>query len=173
MHDRETAIIDASTLINFLAVDRGDLLERNARYCFLITEHVRSEITDAYPDQLARLDALVARGVIEESAVTAINELQVFARLAATKRLGPGECASIAAASERGFVLIIDDRRATREARSLNPNLRILDTQSVMLQLIRDGAIDVTGADQIKAAWERHHRFRLSFSSFGDLLSGN
>lgn len=109
---------------------------RVSRHVFRIAT---SEITDVYPDQLARLSALIARGVIEESAVTAINELQVFARLAATNRLGPGEYAPIAAASERGFVLIIDDRRATRETRSLNPSLCILDTQSVMLELIRDG----------------------------------
>lgn len=170
MHDRIPAIIDSSTLINFLAVDRGDLLERSPRYRFLITEHVHGEITDAYPEQLTRLQALLARGTIEEQPVTAINELEVFARLAATNRLGPGECASIATASERGLVLAIDDRRATREALSLNPGLRILDTQALMVELIHDGVIDVPAADQIKLAWETHYRFRLPFRSFGDVL---
>lgn len=171
MQSRVPAILDSSTLINFLAVDRGVLLVRNARYRLLITEHVRSEITDAYPEQLARLEALIKGGAIEESAVTALNELEVFARLAATLRLGPGECASIAAASKRGFVLIIDDRRATREARTLKPELRILDTQSLMVELIRDGIIDVPDADQIKHAWETQHRFRLPFASFADIVN--
>ena len=170
MQGHEPVIIDSSTLINFLVVDRGDLLERNPRYRFIVTEHVRGEITDAYPEQLARLEVLIGRGAVEECPVTATNELHVFARLAATNRLGPGECASIAAASERGVVLVIDDRRAMREARSLNPNLRIVDTQSIILELIHDGIIDVAVADQIKHAWETQHRFRLPFSSFADLL---
>jgi predicted nucleic acid-binding protein len=171
MQSRASAIIDSSTLINFLTVDRGDLLERNPRYRFFITEHVRGEITAAYPDEVARLEALVAHGGVEETSVSALNELRVFARLAATNRLGPGECACIAAASERGLVLVIDDRRATREARSLSPNLPILDTQSLMLDLIRDRVIDVVVADQIKHAWETEHHFRLPFASFAERLN--
>lgn len=171
MDDRKLAIIDSSTLINFLAVDRADLLEHNRRYRFLITEHVRSEISDAYPEQLARLASLLDRNIIEESPVTALNELEVFAGLAASNRLGQGECASIAAASERGLVLAIDDKRAKREASALNPHLVIVNTQSLMVELIWDGIIDVPSADAIKKSWEKEHRFRLPFTSFADLVS--
>lgn len=170
MDDRKLAIIDSSTLINFLAVDRADLLERNRRYRFLITEHVRSEVSDAYPEQLARLVELLDRNAIKESPVTALNELEVFARLAASNRLGQGECASIAAASERSLVLVIDDKRATREASTLNPHLVIVNTQALMVELIQDGIIDVPAADTIKATWETHHRFRLPISSFADVV---
>ncbi len=170
MEDRKLAIIDSSTLINFLAVDRADLLEHNRRYRFLITEHVRGEISGAYPEQLARLANLLDRNIIEESPVTALNEIEVFARLAASNRLGLGECASIAAASERSLVLAIDDKRAKREASAFNPRLVIVNTPGLMVELIRDGIIDVAAADMIKATWETHHRFRLPISSFADVV---
>ena len=53
-------ILDTSVLINFLAIDRVDLLGQYRRYRFLITAHVRSEVTHAA--QLARLEAAIEAG---------------------------------------------------------------------------------------------------------------
>ena len=170
MGERVPVIIDTSTLINFLAVDRVDLLARSRQYTFLVTEHAAAEVSEAYPEQLARFHRHIAQADIQESPVTALDELQIFAQLAATNRLGPGECASIAAAFARGFALAIDDKRALKEALARRPSLRILNTQTLMVEFIHDGLLDVTEADRIKRAWEDNHRFRLGFQSFMDLL---
>jgi predicted nucleic acid-binding protein len=53
-------ILDTSILINFLAIDRVDLLGQYRRYRFLITAHVRSEVTHAA--QLARLESAIEAG---------------------------------------------------------------------------------------------------------------
>ncbi len=170
MTERKAAIIDSSTLINFLAVDRTDLLERNRRYDFFITEHVRGEVSAAYPEQIARLEALIARGAVRESPLTDIAELRTFARLAASGRLGAGECASIAAACERKLVIAIDDKRAAREARVVDSQIQVRNTQTLMIEFIQDGLLDVAAADGIKATWQTQHRFRLPFASFREVL---
>lgn len=170
MEDRAPLIIDASTLINFLAVDRVGLLLSSPRHRLIVTEHVRREITEDYPEQLARLEIAFKSGGIEETPVTATNELAVFARLAAMKRLGPGECASIAAASERGCALAIDDKRAAKQATALNPCLVIMNTQALMIALIHEQLLDVATADEIKRTLEREHRFRLPIATFQDVV---
>lgn len=170
MDGRQPVIIDTSTLINFLAVDRVDLLVENPRYRFIVTEHARAEVTGHYPAQLERLLAAIESGRIEESPVVAVEELELFARLAVTKQLGPGECASIAAAIRRGHLLAIDDKLAARKARSESKELVILNTQQIMIESIREGRIGVAAADAIKEAWAKQFRFVLKFKSFGELV---
>ncbi len=100
-----------------------------------------------------------------------IGELEHFAKLAATKRLGPGECASIAAAVARGCALAIDDRVAAKSARKASKALIIVDTQQLVVELIRDGMLDVATADAIKDTWERTCRFKLKMASFSELVA--
>ena len=50
----DDVVLDSSVLINFLAISRVDLLGKFRRYRFLVTAHVRSEITNAA--QFARLN---------------------------------------------------------------------------------------------------------------------
>lgn len=170
MDGRQPVIIDTSTLINFLAVDRVDLLAENLRYRFIVTEHAREEVVGHYPEQLASLQAALASGTLEEGPVVAIEELELFARLAATKQLGPGECASIAAASQRGFALAIDDKLAAKRARAESKELVILNTQQIIVESIQDGRIDVATADAIKQVWATQFRFLLKITSFGELI---
>lgn len=104
-HDRpERAVLDTSVLINFLAVDRVDLFAGHPVYRFLVTEHVRKEVTTHYDDEVERLNAAFASNVLEEIRVEAIEELSLFAQLTKEPRLGLGECAAIAAAVHRGYV---------------------------------------------------------------------
>lgn len=170
MDARQPVIIDTSTLINFLAVDRLDLLADNPRYRFVVTEHARDEVTGHYPDQLERLRAAIDSGQLEERPVVAIDELQLFARLAVTKQLGPGECASIAAAVMRRHALAIDDKLAAKKARAESRELVILNTSQIMVESIQEGRIDVATADAIKATWATHFRFVLKIKSFAELL---
>ena len=170
MDGREPVVIDTSTLINFLAVGRVDLLARHPKYRFVVTEHARAEVTDHFPEQLERMNAGFAAGALEETPVTALNELQTFAALAADGRLGDGECASIAAASKRGVRLAMDDKTAVKRALAFDPTLRISNTQDLVVSLIREGLLDVRAADAMKAEWAVSYRFVLKLKSFGDLV---
>lgn len=168
--EKRPAILDTSVLINFLVLDRLDLLARHPRYRFLVTEHVRAEIADHYPEERQRLEAALRSELIGETTVESSEELDLFAAMVRSGRLGVGECSAIAAASARGIPLAMDDRRARREAEGHCPTLELFDTASVVVDLIRAEAIDVPEADRLKEDWERNHRFRLGFASFGDRI---
>ena len=46
---RSIALADTSVLINFLRIDRMDLIEAHPA-SFIATDHVAAEIADAYPE---------------------------------------------------------------------------------------------------------------------------
>ena len=91
-------ITDTSVLINFLVLDRVELLARLSSYRFVVTDHVRAEITEHYQDQLQRLERAFEAKLLEEIGVTELAEVQLFAQLTATG-LGIGECSAIAVAA--------------------------------------------------------------------------
>lgn len=165
---RAEALVDTSVLVNFLNVDRLDLLATHPSFIFLITNHVRKEITQHYAEQLQRLEEGLSSGAVSEIAVTSIAELNLFAQLSRDGRLGAGECAVIAAASVRGILVAIDDKRAKKTALKHCPRHNVMDTVDLMVSLIHAGLIDVPKADAIKQVWESAFRFRLTFKSFGE-----
>jgi predicted nucleic acid-binding protein len=168
---RTDAIIESSTLVNFLKVDRADLLASHPAYRFIVVDAVRNEVTKHYAAQVTRLDAALAAGQLFEdqpAAATSIAELAAFAAMASIK-IGVGERAAIAAAKTRGLPLAMDDEWAWKRAGS---GLTRLDTVSVMVALIKAGVIDVAAADAIKGDWEQNHKFiKRHFSSFAELTS--
>ena len=94
-------ILDASVLINFLKMDRVDLI-RDYPAKVIITEHVRAEVTIAYHDQLARLEDALSAGIVEELVINDLAEIEQIVRFRTEKsqnRLGMGECSAIIAAT--------------------------------------------------------------------------
>ncbi len=162
-------VTDTSVLVNFLCIDRMDLIARHS-HRFLITEHVMEEITDHYPEQQARLKVALEDGTLEVVSVSGDAALNLFQTLSDTSRLGAGESAAIACAIANNHAIAIDDRAAVAQARQLKPDLVILGSQDIVVHLIRSGEIDVTEADELKGKWANHHRFRLAFASFGEML---
>ena len=162
-------VTDTSVLINFLRIDRTDLIAGHS-HDFLATDHVAAEISDRYPEQQQRFAAVLDAGFISVTSVTTPEELQLFATLFATGRLGAGECSAIALAVHRGYILAIDDRVAIRHAHRTDAALRILSTQDLMVSMIREGLLEIEEADRIKREWERRHRFRLGLDSFRELV---
>ena len=166
-------VADTSVLINFLKIDRMDLIGRYSGR-FLATDHVESEVADDYPDQKMRYEAAVATGILSTCSVTDPAEVALFLRLGPGVRLGSGECSAISVALTRGYAIAIDDSRAIksaqREAELAGAKLAVLQTQDIVVALIRASTLTLDEADHIKAEWERHHRFRLKVSSFRDLL---
>ena len=162
-------VSDTSVLVNFLCIDRMDLIARYS-HPIVVTDHVGDEITNYYPDQQARLTAALTDGTIRQLALVDPAELALFGMLAASGRLGTGECSAIALAIHHGHLLAIDDRRAANEARRSHAALRIVTTQDLVTGMIREKLIAVTDADLIKDDWATNHRFRLPIASFADVL---
>ena len=160
-------VADTSVLINFLCIDRMDLIGRHPQR-FLATDHVGAEITSSYPEQLARYQAAVASGQIDTCSVIDPEELSL---LKPGEMLGAGECSAIAVAIRRRYPIAIDDNRAVKRAiREVGAKLEVVRTADVMVRLIRAGILDIATADRIKDDWELHHRFKIKTDSFRDLL---
>ena len=165
----ETTIVitDASVLINFLVLDRVGLLSRLTSVHFVVTEHVRAEITEHFPEQLQRLNVAFETGVIEEISVTDIVEVALFADLT-SKGLGVGECSAIAVAVNRKLKIAIDDKRALKKVARLGHSLEVLGTEQLVVQLIAVSVLTIVEADQMKTDWEQNYRFKLSIASFSE-----
>lgn len=171
VHAKPAIIVsDTSVLVNFLRVDRMDLIG-DLSHDVIATDHVALEVTDHYPDQQARLAAALSDGRIAQVSVTDPVELTLFGRLSSSGRLGSGECSAIAIASHQGHILAIDDRRAANQARRVDGQMQIVGTQDLVVSMIQEKLLDVQEADSIKDMWANHHQFRLKIASFGDLLS--
>lgn len=166
---RTSCLLDSSVLINFLAVDRVDLLGAHPELHFLITPHVRAEISEHYPDQVQRLLSALSSGALEGTRVEGMDELALFAQIVGDG-FGAGESAAIAAAIHRKLPLAIQDSAARKRAIRIAPSLTILTTEDVIVAQIRATALTVEAADAIKAVWETRHRFRIKAKSFRDLL---
>lgn len=162
-------IADTSVLINFLAVDRMDLIKRHSCH-FLITDHVRQEITEHYQEQFSRLKDALEQGILEEISVTDAEEVETFAKLTKLESFGNGECACIAVALHRSYTLAIDDKKAIKQARLSCPTISIITTQDLMVSMIKAELITVNEADAIKNEWASTYKFKLKISSFGDLI---
>ena len=165
-----TVVVDTSVLINFLKIDRMDLLGRYPGR-FLATDHVASEIED--DEQRVRYEEAVAAGYIETCIVTDPDEVALYMRLGPGLRLGSGECSAIAVAIKRHHSIAIDDnkavRRALREAGLAATKLEVKRTPDVVVVLIRAGILTIAEADSIKDLWAQRFRFRIKASSFRDL----
>lgn len=162
-------IADTSILINFLVIHRMDLIQRHP--CrFLITNHVRQEVTEYYQEQFTSLKEVLEQGILEEISITAQEEVETFVSLTKLERLGSGECACIAVALHRGYTLAIDDKKAIKQARVFCPSIGITTTKDLMVSMIKAGLITVNEADAIKEEWASTHRFTLKIHSFSKLL---
>ena len=163
-------VLDTSVLINFLKIDRVDLLGR-CTHTFFVTDHVEAELSDYYADQVRRFQKGYEAKVFSKLSLSNPAELETFAELIKTGTLGAGECSAIAAAVHRASLLAIDDIRAIRRAKALAPELEILRTQDLMVLMIQQELLSIEQADTILHAWIRHHRYHLKIGSFQELLA--
>lgn len=170
MADQVTVITDTSVLINFLVIDKVEMLASLPGRQFVITDHVRNEVTAHYHDQLQRLELSLQNQHLTEISVADPVEVRVFATLTQTG-LGIGECSAIAVAQNRGHALAIDDKTARKRIAALYPAIPILTTESLVLEMIQANLLTIAQADAIKLDWEQNHRFRLPFGSFGDQIT--
>lgn len=163
-------IADTNVLINFLNIERLDLIAGHS-HDFVITDHVKGEITDYYAHQKNQLEQAIRDGTITEQQLSTIEELNLFGILSGSGRLGHGECSAISCAIYGEHKLAIDDKRAMREALNISAELEILKTQDLVLSMINENLLSLSEADELKEAWETQFRFRLKFESFSELLA--
>lgn len=164
---RRNIAVDSSVLINFLNVDRVDLLRACSDIEWFVTEHVRSELSDV--EQARRYEEAVAACTVREIRVDAVAELTTFGELLSLG-LGQGESATIAVAIHRAWGVAIDDATAIRKTMRRHPTIDVIRTPDIIRSAIASKALSVQEADAIKRAWEDRFRFRLRFASFADLL---
>lgn len=166
---RPVVVLDTSVLINFLRIDRMDLIA-GLPLRFAITEHVSAEVLDLYAEERIRLEAALLTDALEQHDVTAPAALSIFRTLMHTRRLGAGECAAIAYAAAEGFALAIEDRRAEKEAETFIAKSEMFRTADLVVLAVREGLLSVPEADAVKDDWAQQHRFRLKITSFEELL---
>jgi predicted nucleic acid-binding protein len=149
-------IADTSVIINFLRIDRMDLIGAHPSP-FIVTDHVADEISDSYPEQQARFHAALGMSHLTQHRIDDPAEVEIFLRLSARGRLGAGERSAIAVALNRECALAIDDsraiRRAIEEADIAGNPLTILRTQDVIVHLIKAKLLEIEAADVIKENW--------------------
>ena len=163
-------IADTNVLINFLNIERLDLIAGHS-HDFVITDHVKGEITDFYAHQQNQMEQAIRDGTLTEQQLSTLAEMDLFGRLSKSGRLGHGECSAISCAIHGEHKLAIDDKRATREALNIQAELEILKTQDLIVSMIEESLLNLAEADAIKEIWETQHRFRLKIESFAELLS--
>jgi predicted nucleic acid-binding protein len=165
LHGR-VVLTDTSILINFLHLDRLDLLGDLPGYEFLVPDHVIEEIRDL--GQHERLEMGIRSRFFSILSITDLEEIDSYARFHRT--LGQGESACLAVALRRGYFVASDERGVFRRtATELIGQDRVLTTPDLLVLAIRAGLATIEEADGWKAVLEAN-RFRMRFSSFREIL---
>lgn len=157
-------IADSSTLLNFLVVERMDLM-LELGYSLHVVDAVVHEIKS----ERAVLDQLIAEGAVTRVVLEGPQITETVASFTLCG-LGAGEALSYAAALELDCAIAIDDRRAVKRAATTAGHLQVVTTSDIIVAALKGGRIEIAQADALKSTWERSHRFRLRFESFAALL---
>ena len=134
----------------------GRALEVWPRGSFRVTEQVRDEARQ-WPakgkELVAILERLEAKDIISFVSIneSSEDEIQAYARLMLVSKLGRGESASIAIASQRGFCVATDDSIARDTCKDMYPSVLLLGTGDLLNTAVRDGLMTRVEADSIQA----------------------
>lgn len=165
-------VADTSVLINFLCINRMDLIGRHPDQV-VVTDDVTLEIV--VRQQRARFRAAVSERHLRVHRLAGDMELDLFLRLSENGSLGPGERSAIAAALTQDWRLAMDDKRATRCAHQfadrLGRSISVVGTLGLVAELVKLGLLDAQTANAMRVEWANHHRFRTpTHSSRAPLL---
>jgi hypothetical protein len=95
-----------------------------------------------------------------------MKELTLFGEIMRCGRIGSGEGSAISCAIFNGYKLAIDDKRAIKEAKKISPNILILKTENIIINMIKENILSINEADEIKYKLEEKYKFRLKFKTF-------
>jgi predicted nucleic acid-binding protein len=163
-----TAVVvtDANVLINFAHIGQLSMFGALEGYRFQVPTDVVEEVLDD-AQRAAVLDA-IARGHLEQVTVDTVEAVALFAQLRDV--MGRGESSCLALAVTTGSHIASDEKkRFRRRAIEILGEERILRTESLLLEAIRQGRITIAEADTFKATLEAH-RYAMPFASFAELV---
>lgn len=164
-------VADTSVLVNFLRLDRLDLLGEQPARSFLITPHIDAEVAEHYSDQRTRLQGALSNGWVKGARLVEPPEVLLFSKLL-RRGLGPGGAAAVAVAVCRHWALASDSSVIHKRAHELDPEIAIVTTKTILLEAIITGLITIAEADEIKGRLHSYHKFQMrGFSSFSELLN--
>lgn len=151
--------LDASVLINFLAVDAVEVL-RGLPYRFFVPDEVREEIKN-HEQRLRLLRAMP--GVLMPASINDSRELELAETLRSgdPPRLGRGEAYAAALAVCRKGAVALDDRAARLKLRRNYPELRVLGTVDLVSHAVEQGSITIDVADAVLDEMEKLARFTV------------
>ncbi len=163
---RIIVVTDANVLINFLHMQRLDILGSLPGYRFVVPEHVVREILR--PEQGSMLAQAFDDGTLDRMSIKDLEAMTLFADL--VHIMGRGEASCIALAATNGWFVACDERGLVR--RVTNEKLgegRQLNTAGILVLAIRAGLLSIEEADRLKGILSRH-RFKLKFKSFREVV---
>jgi len=163
---RILVVADTSFLVNFLVLDRMDILQGLRAYAFHVPNHVVAEVE--YEEQRERLKAAIAEGTLTELEITDPVEIALYAEL--RRFLGDGEAACLAVAATRRWVMATDEkRRLRREIFERLGEEYLLNTPGAIVAALRAGILTVPEAEEICQELTQH-RFTMDVPPFEELL---
>lgn len=138
---------DTSLLLNFLRIDRMDILGALPGFRFCVLNHVIGEITQE--PHATRLQAALAQGHVVEFELTDLNAIDDYSSL--RENLGDGEAATIAAGAHERWVVGMDEKaRAKREAVARVGEHNLLNTPGVLVHAVHVELLTLDEAEQIR-----------------------
>ena len=157
---------DTSLLLNFLRIDRTDVLGSLPAFRFRVVNHVVSEV--AQEPHAARLQVALERAHVVEFELADLVAIADYNTL--RLNLGEVEAATIEAAGQLGCVVGIDEKgRARREAVARVGNQNLINTPGVLVHAVRVGLLALKEAEQLRLDLAAQ-RYRIK-SRIADLLS--
>ena len=151
---------DACFLINFLAVDRMDVLASLASFRFHCPREVAGEVVR--PLQAERLARAIADGIVVDEEIFDLTEISIIADLL-REQLGRGESACLALAQSRGWLLASDERgRFRRQATERIGVDRLMTTRDALARAVVLGTISGSEARAIAEDLRDNHRFAMA-----------
>lgn len=162
---RIIAVADTSVLINFLKIERMDILKNLRSYQFCVPNHVVSEIKN--PRQKKEFNKILRSGIFQEIVITDFDEIALYDELHRT--MGNGESACLALAVKRNWVIASDEKGLFRkEVKRRLGKSHLLNTIGILVEAIKEGLISIEEADKIKEKLTKHS-FLIKIRSFRDL----
>jgi predicted nucleic acid-binding protein len=166
---RILVVADTSFLVNFLAINRLNILHGLRHYAFRIPNHVIAEVS--YEGEVERLQAALAAGTVTEIEITDLVEIGLYDELRRGGRLGDGESACLAVAATRRWAIAADEKgRLRREIVERLGEDYLLDTPGALVAALRAGILTVPEAEAIREELARHRFAMKDVPPFEDLL---
>jgi predicted nucleic acid-binding protein len=150
---RLLVVADSSFLINFLALDRLDILAALRQFRFHVLDHVLAEIR--YEEQRRRLEAGMQRKVVEPLEIEDLDEIRLYDEF--RQVLGDGEAACLAVAVNRRWLLAADEKgRFQRELFGRLGESYLLNTLGALVTAVQVRVLTIGEGEELREQLRRH-----------------